>query len=322
MEHKTVYGTGHSRIIPDDLIAQRISNEIFDRKLDEVLTPNIAQADADFADDLVCGSKVTFLRRDTIDETLFQAVQGNEDPETDVIELCSEEVEICGRKDFQIKLSAHQLRQLQCEDLENVYFETVDRTISDSLDLIWDESHLAHMIMMAAADNTGNNALGMADLGSPDNPVRIPAGRQAGAEKLEEIYANLQLILMSRNAMTFNGETALIMPTLAANRSQPIFRDLNICCGDDNVRVQGQLSQTIYGFDAFQTNRKVLTTVHNGRRIYYIIAADKHASGFVSDMYNFKWWEGKRDWYLVGTEVHGSYVTQPEHVAIAVVTFE
>lgn len=322
MDNKNVYGQGHSRIIPDPLLAEKISDEIFDRKLDEVLTPNIAQADADFEEGLVEGSKVKFIVRDTVDESLFQDTQGNEAPETDTITLGSEEVEICGKKDFRIKLSVHQLRKLMAEKLDNVYFDTVDRTISDTLDKMWDESHLAHMIMMANADNTGNHALGLADLGSPDNPIRIPSNREAGAEKLEEVYSNLQLILMSRNAMTFNGETALVLPTIAANRSQPIFRDLNQCCGNDNIRVQGQLSKTIYGFDSFQSNRRVLTTMHKGRRIYYIIAADKHASGFVSDIYNFKWHEGEFDWFLVGTEVHGSYVTQPEHVAVAVVTFE
>lgn len=322
MADKHIYGQGHARIIPDQLIAQKISHEVFDRKLDEALTPNIALADADFENDLVCGSKVTFIRRDTVDETLFQGTQSNEDPETDVIELCPEEVEICGSKDFQIKLSVHQLRQLMCEGLDNVYFDTVDRTISDTLDVVWDESHLAHMLMMAAGQNTGNNALdGLANLGSPDNPIIIPADRTAGAEAMEDVITRLQLVLTTNNAMMFDGTTALILPTLAANRAMPIFRDINQCCGENNIRVTGQLDKTVYGFDTYQTNRRVMSTVHNGRRIFYIIAADKYASGFVSDIYNFKWWEGKRDWFLVGTEVHGSYVVQPYNIAVAVVSF-
>lgn len=320
---KQVYGQGHSDIIPDQLMAKRISNEVFDKALDTVLTPNIAMADADFEGDLLCGSVVTFMERDFIDESLFQDTQGNEEPETDVVTLDSNQIKICNKKDFKIKLSVHQLRKLQCEGLDSVYFDTVEQTISHTLDYMWDESHLAHMIMMASRINTGNNAMdGLADLGSPDKPIVIPRNRAAGAEKLEEVFSALQLILNSHNAMTFTGDTALVMPTLVENRAQPIFRDLNICCGDDNIRVKGQLPKTIYGFDAYQTNRQVLSTVHNNRRIYYIIAADKKASGFVSDMYNFKWYEGLFDWFLVGTEVHGSYITQPDNIAVAVVTFD
>lgn len=319
---KTIYGQGHKRIIPDPLLAAQIFHKVYDKRLDDSLTPNIAMADADFEDSLVCGSKVTFISRDTIDESILQDVQGNEDPETDTISLCHEEVEICGSKDFQIKLSAHQLHKLTCEGLDGVYFDTVERTISDTLDMVWDESHLAHMLVMASAINTGNTALeGLVNLGSPDNPIVVPDSRDGGADVLEDVFSRLQLVLQTHNAMSFNGDTSLVLPTLAANRAMPIFNDLNICCGSDNIRIKGQLEKTIYGFDTFQTNRRVLSTVHNGRRIFYIIAADKYASGFVTDIYNYKWWEGKRDWFLVGTEVHGSYIVQPDHVAIAVITF-
>lgn len=322
MDAKT-YGQGHNRIVPNQLIAEKISTEVFSKKLDESLTPSIALADADFEDDLVCGSKVSFIRRDTIDESLLQDVQGNEEPEVDTIELCHDEVEICGKKQFKIKLSVHQLRQLECENLDGVYFDTVEQTIGDTLELVWDQSHLATLLMMASRDNIGNTALdGLANLGSPDNPIIVPSNRTAGAEMLEDVITRLQLVLTSRNAMSFNGDTALILPTLVANRAMPILRDLNQCCGMDNIRIKGQLDKTLYGFDTFQTNRMVLNTVHNGRRIFYIIAADKRAQGFVSDIYNFKWWEGLHDWYLVGTEVHGSYVTMPENIAVAVVAFE
>lgn len=322
MADENIYGQGHSRIIPNQLIAQKISTEVFDKKLDEALTPYIALADADFEGDLLCGSKVAWVKRDTVDESLLQDVQGNEEPETDVIQLCHEEAEICGSKDFNIKLSAKQLRKLQCENLDGVYFDTIEQTLGDTLELVWDQSHLAHMLVMANRDNMGNAALeGLTNLGSPDNPIVIPANRTQGADVLEDVITRLQLVLSTRNAMMFNGDTALILPTIAANRAQPILRDLNVCCGKDNIRVTGQLDKTLYGFDTFQTNRRVLTTIHNGRRIFYIIAADKYASGFVSDIYNFKWWEGKRDWFLVGTEVHGSYVVYPEHIAVAVVTF-
>ncbi len=178
------------------------------------------------------------------------------------------------------------------------------------------------MIMMAASSNTGNAAMGMADLGSPDNPLVIPKDKTLSAKMLESIYQDLHLVLSANNAMDSDGDTALVLPTLAANRSMPIFTDLNTCCGNDNIRVNGNLPTTMMGFDPFKTNRKVLSTVHNGKRIYYIIAADKYASGFVSDMYDFEWQKIMHDWFLIGTEVHGSYVVQPEHIAVACVAFE
>lgn len=319
---KQVYGQGHGQIIPDALIAEKVSHSVFEKRIDDVIAPNIALANADFEGDLICGDKVKWIRRDTIDESLFQEVQGNEEPETDVINLCSDEAEICGQKKFKIKLSVDQLKRLQCENLDGVWFDTVHDTISNTLELMWNDSHFAHMIMMACAENTGNNAMGVANLGSPDNPISIPSDPVASAAALEQLYYDLHLVLSSQNAMSTDGDTALILPTIAANRSMKIFSDLNQCCGDDNVRVTGNLPTTMLGFDPFKTNRAVLSTMHNGKRIYYIIAADKHASGFVSDMYNFKWWEGMQDWYLVGTEVHGSYVTQPEQIAVACITFE
>lgn len=319
---KQIYGAGHGRIIPNQLLAKHISNDVFDKNLDVSLAPHIALASFDIEDQLLCGSTVTFLQRDTIDEDLFQDTQSNEDPETDVIELCSREIEICGSKDFQIKLSAHQLKKIQCENYDDVYFDTVERTISDTTEQIWDQATLATILTMADNLNMGNNAMGMGiDLGSPDNPIVIPPGRVTGADAMEDVITNLQLVLSLRNAMTFDGNTALVMPTMAAHRAQPIFKDLNQCCGDDNVRVTGQLSNTVYGFDTFQSNRQVLRVRYGGQWIYYIIALDKYATGFVSDFYNFKWWEGKRDWFLVGTMVHGAYVVYPEHIAVACVTF-
>jgi len=321
--NNTIHGLGHDRIIPEALLANKISHTIFSNNLDTALAPNIALADAEFADNLVYGDTVVFMRRDTIDPSLLQSVQTNEDPEADTVSLCAEEVKICNKKQFRIKLSVDQYRHLMHEQLDSAYFETVEKTISDTLDLVWDESHLAHMIVQAYAGNTGNNAAGgLANLGSPDNPIVIPAGRAAGAEKMEETIAALQLILTTHNAMSFNGDTALILPAKAANAAQPILRDLNTCCGEDNIRIKGQLSNTLYGFDTFQTNRQVLSFIHNGKRLYYLIAADKHASGFVTDVYNFKWYEREQDWMLVGTEVHGSYVVQPKHIAIACITFQ
>lgn len=319
---KEIYGQGHGRIVPDALLAEKISLEVFEKATDEYVTPNIALANAEFEGDLVCGKKVNFIRRNTNRPDLWQDTQGNEEPEVDTIELCADEVKICGSKDIHIKLSVHQLKQLQCEGLDGIYFDTVNKTMSDSLETMWDESHFATMLMMAAAQNTGNNALdGLVNLGSPANPIAIPRGRQAAADALEQVFSDLQLVLQTQNAMGMTGETALILPTIAANRALPIFKDLNTCCGEDNIRIKGQLPNTVYGFDSIQTNRRVLSTMFNGRRIHYIIAANKHASGFVSDLYNVKWWEGKRDWYLVGTEVHGSYVTQPDEIAVAAVSF-
>ncbi len=319
---KQIYGQGHGRIVPDNLIAEKISLSVFERKMDEAIAPAIAQANADFEGQLICGGKVNWIRRDTIREDLFQDVQGNEEPETDVIQLCSDEAEICGQKKFKIKLSTDQLRRLQCEGLDGVYLDTVEDTIGNTLEMMWNDSHIAHLIMMASACNTGNNAMEMANLGSPDNPIVIPKDKTLAANMLESIYTDLHLVLSANNAMTNNGDIALVLPTLAANRSMPIFRDLNTCCGQDNIRVNGQLPNSILGFDAFATNRGVLSTIHNGKRIHYLIAADKKASGFVSDMYDFEWQKIMHDWFLIGTEVHGSYVVTPENIAVACVAFE
>lgn len=318
-----IAGQGHGRIVPDDLFATKVSQTVFEKKIDQVIAPNIALANADFAENLVYGSKVTWIRRDTINEDIFQEVQGNEDPETDVISLCSDEAEICGIKKFKIKVSTDQIRKLQSEGLDGIYFDTVEKTISDTAELMWNDSHFATMIMMACADNTGNAAQdGAVNLGSPDNPIVIPKNDpKAAAIVLEQLYTDLNFVLTNNNAMRSSGDTALILPSLVANRSLSIFRDLNNCCSNDNVRINGNLPNTMLGFDPFQTNRKVLRQRYKGRDIFYIIAADKYASGFVSDMYNFKWWEGMQDWYLVGTEVHGSYVVQPEQITIACVTF-
>lgn len=322
MAKENIDGLGHRRLVPDQLYADKVSHQIFDRNYDEALTPNIANAEADFENNLVYGDTVTFITRDLEDTTLFQETQGNEEPETDTIELCSTTIKLCAHRKFKIKVPYHELRKLEHEGLATPYLETVERTLEQSLKLMWDESHLAHMLVQADPLNMGNNA-GEAgvNVGSPDNPIVIPQGMAAGAEKLEEVITSLQLLLVQQNAMSFGGDTALILPALAASRAMPILRDLNQCCSENNIRITGQLGKTLYGFDAFQTNRRVLITVHNGKKIYYLIAADKNASGFVSDIYNFKWWEGKFDTYLVGEETHGSYVVQPQHIAVACVTF-
>lgn len=322
MAKENIDGLGHQRLVPDQLYAEKISHQIFERNYSEALTPNIALADAEFADDLVHGSVVRFITRDLEDTTLFQETQSNEEPETDTIELCSKEIKLVAHRRFKIKVPYHELRRMEHEGLADIYLGTVEGTLDQSFKVMWDESHLAHMLVQADPMNMGNYA-GKAgvNVGSPDNPIVIPQGMAAGADKLEEIITNLQLLLVEREAMNFSGDTALVLPALAASRAMPILRDLNQCCSENNIRITGQLGKTLYGFDTFQTNRRVLSTIYNGKKIYYIIVADKRASGFTSDIYNFKWWEDKFDTYLVGEEVHGSYVVQSGHIAVACVTF-
>lgn len=315
-------GTGHHPVIDYAKLPEKLSTRILQRNTESALIPSIAHASADWDDDLVAGSKVKFFRENEIITKWFQDVQINEDPETHHHSLECEEVEILGEKSWDIKLSKREQRALQVQGLEAPYFQTLESRMVKGLEMLYDESHLAHMITGASAINTGNRAHGQFDLGSPDNPIVIPRSFQQAEPIVEQVITNLQLALQLQNAMTTNGETALIMPTLFANKAQSLFTDHNTCCGKDNIRVTGNMSKTIYGFDTFQTNRQVMSVLHNGRRIYYVIASDKKASGFVADCYGFEWYKGKFDQHLVGTTVFGSYVTQPDQIAIATITFE
>ena len=109
MAKENIDGLGHRRLVPDQLYADKVSHQIFDRNYDEALTPNIANAEADFENNLVYGDTVTFITRDLEDTTLFQETQGNEEPETDTIELCSTTIKLCAHRKFKIKVPYHEL---------------------------------------------------------------------------------------------------------------------------------------------------------------------------------------------------------------------
>lgn len=319
-----INGIGHKGIVPNEMFPSEVSKEVIMHGFSCNLTPNIAMANAEFEGALTCGKNVRWLTTNVTNDSLLQSTQGNEEPETTHIQMCYEEAEICGKNDFEIKLSADQLRKLECEDLDNVYFDEVHGVINRTLDQSWDMSHLAYLIHMASSENTGNNALdGMFNFGSPDNPIIISkTDRSLQGDILMNLFNDMNTAMGEQAGECTEGDAALILPNVVAGSAMNMFTDLNTCCGDDNVRINGHLPKTIYGFDTYKTTKKVMSTIHKGKRIYYIILADKKAHGFVSDVYNFKWWEAKRDWYLVGSEVHGSYILKPEHVFIAVVAFE
>lgn len=308
----------------DDFQATSISNSIFISLANESLVPNIALADAEFEGDLTKGDKVKFfVEFEEDNRELWQKVQENEATEPDVINLKTVEMELCNTRSIDIKLSVNQLRDLKNHGKDSIYFNVVNHRMKTSLEELWDESHLAHLLMMTSKDNTGNHALGQYDLGSPDNPIIIPADTDKQADTIFKLLNNMESVLAERNAAKLDGSNFLILPNRVYSSGRSLFIDHNICCDlEKSIIVTGRMPKTLLGFDAFRTNRRVLRTKHNGRDIYYVILGDKKANGFVSDIYNVKWHEEKRDWFLVGTEVHGSYVTNPNHFAVAVVAFE
>ncbi|MBS9779179.1 MAG: hypothetical protein KGV51_00995 [Moraxellaceae bacterium] len=320
----TINGAGAGQLIPDDMIAQKIHKEIMTHGILCNLAPNIALADADFEGQLICGDKVKWFTGEHTNSGLLQSVQGNEEPETTQIKLCSESAEICGMKKFKIKVSNDQLRKLECEGLRDMYINHIENVIKNTVEQMWDDSHMSYLLMMANAENTGNNALGMGvNLGSPDNPIILSkTDRSRNADILEALFMDLHTVIGEQQGDCGDGDNALIMSNLVSSSALKVFSDLNTCCADNNVKITGNLPKTILGFDPFKSTRAVLRTNYKGRELHYLIVVDKKASGFVSDMYGFKWHEEAFDWYLVGTEVHGSYVLKPEHVAVAVVAFE
>lgn len=319
-----ILGIGASKNTLIDVMPEKIAKQVIVHGVQCNLSPNIAHADADFEGDLVCGNTVKWFTDKHTDSTLLQSVQGNEEPEVTSVDLCTETAEICGMHKFKIKLSTDDLRKLECDGTKDLYMDRMYSKIQNTTEDLQDNSHISYLLMMAKAENTGNNALGMGiNLGSPDNPIKLSkTDRDANAVTLEGLFYDLYTVIGENQGECGDGDNALIMPSMVASSALKVFSDLNTCCGDDNVRITGNLPSTILGFDPFKTTKKVVTTTYKGRKIHYIIAVDKKASGFVSDMYNFKWHEEAFDWFLVGTEVHGSYVLKPEHIAVAVVTYE
>lgn len=318
-----ILGAGAGANVPDHMIPEKVSKKIMIHGVNCNMAHNIAMADAEFEGDLICGDKVKWFVGKHTDSSILQSVQGNEDPETTVVNLCSESAEVCGMNKFKIKLSTDQLRKLQCADLADMYINYLEDLIRSTVEDSWDNSHMAYLLQMAAAENTGNNALGLVNLGSPDNPIVLSkTDRSLNADILEALFMDLHTVIGEQQGECAEGDNALVMSSLVSSSALKVFSDLNTCCSENNVRITGNLPTTILGFDPFKTTKKVLTVNYKGRQLHYIIAVDKHASGFVSDMYNFRWHQEAFDWFLVGTEVHGSYVLKPEHVSVAVVTFE
>lgn len=319
-----IHGAGANKIIPDDTIPDIISDNVMIHGYQCNVAPNIAKAAAEFEGELVCGNTIKWLVGKHSDESILQQVQGNEEPEATIINMCSETAEICGKNDIHIKVSVDQLRKLECADKRETYINYIEGLVQNTFEESWDNSHIAFLIQMAKKENTGNNALGLGiNLGSPDNPIILSkTDRQMNADILEGVFSDLHLVLGEQQGECEEGDNALLMSSMVTSSALKVFSDLNTCCSEKNVRVTGNLPQTVLGFDPIKTTKKVMRVRYRGRILHYIVAAAKDASGFVSDTYNFKWWEGKRDWFLVGTEVHGSYVLKPEHVAVAVVAFE
>jgi hypothetical protein len=139
---------------------------------------------------------------------------------------------------------------------------------------------------------------------------------------LEAVYRDLNYVMQENNAMMYGGGTFCLSTSYVGSRSTSILNDLNLCCGEDNVRINGRLPSTIHGLDMFNSNRRILTQIVDGKELHYIIVGNKKANGFLTAIYDMMWHDRGRHWILMADEVHGSYVTHKDQIAVAVVTFE
>lgn len=287
------------------------------------LTPALAKSDFFTDQELFCGSSVTYGVETPI--SMFgMDTDNNEDPEQiSGAGVESATLTICQSRKFEVKISNADKRMM-CDNFaswEQHLRKRIDRGIVQLIDAY----SVPKILASASPYNVGNNAgkkTGLVKLGTQDEnalSMRSP-------EDFEEMVLNMRQAAQEVGMWCGMGEEAfegvganpvLVIPAHAERYALKLMRDLDTCCGDNNVRRTGLLGK-VYGMDVITTSH--LPPMNFGGAVGNLANAmliDPTQVLHAMEIITNKWYEGKFEEFLVGEFIFDTHVMNPDGVIVS-----
>ena len=304
---------------PDKLSASIVYNYQFCS-----ITPVIARSDFLSEEELYCGAKVIFGVEQDLD-IFGMATDNNEAPETiSGPGIETDSLVICQSKRFRWKLSNADKR-IMCANFER-WQSNVRRQINKNITKLIDAYSIPKIIASASPHNVGNNAGVMnhdVDLGWQDETA-LPGNTKEGFESMV-----LSIVEVAQQAgwecgegeVAGEGERAaavLLIPLKLRRYALLNLKDLNTCCGENNVMVNGRIGSNFYGFDIISTRYLAPINIDSVGTVVPVVAVDTNRILHAFDVISNKWYEGEFEDFLVGEFIWDTEVIDPLGVIVAI----
>lgn len=320
-----IAASGYTSPISSLFTPNQISDKIVSAYYSGALTPQLAKSNFFSDEELFCGASVTFGRETPLD--LFtQAVDNNEHPELiENVGMETDTLTICQHRKFEVKISNLDKRQM-CQHFA-MWEASLRKRLDRGIIRLIDAYTVPKILASASPHNVGKNAgkiTAMHNLGTQDdNALQIRS-----AEEFEDLVFTLREVAQEAGMTLGSGETpyegeganpVLLIPSHMERYAMKLMRDLNTCCSDNNIRVNGKLG-TVYGYDVLTTS--LLTPVDFGGgvgKLNHIALIDRNQVLHAMDIITNKWWEGKYEEALVGEFIFDTHVMNPDGVIVATV---
>jgi len=288
------------------------------------VTPVIARSDFLSEDELFCGSKVIFGVEQDLD--IFGMVtDNNEDPETiSGPGIDTDSMMICQSKKFEWKISNSDKR-IMCSNFAK-WEANIRRQISKSIVKLIDAYSIPKIIASASPHHQGKNAGILyhdVDLGKQD-ATALSGNTKAGFESM--IISMLEVAEQAgwncgEGEIGSDGESVakpvVLIPIQLKRYALENLKDLNQCCGENNVMVRGLIASDFYGTEIIVT-RYLVPLVFGNQALVPVVMVDTNRILHAFDVITNKWYEGKFEDYLVGEFVWDTEVINPLGVIVAI----
>lgn len=288
------------------------------------VTPVIARSDFLDEEDLYCGAKVIYGVEQDLD-IFGMSTDNNEAPETiSGPGIETDSLVICQSKRFRWKLSNADKRMM-CSNFDR-WQANVRRQISKNITKLIDAYSIPKIIASASPNNVGNHAGVLnhdVNLGWQDETA-LKGNSKEGFEAMV-----LSIVEVAEQAgwecgegeVAGEGERAsavLLIPLKLRRYALLNLKDLNTCCGENNVMINGRIGSNFYGFDVISTRYLTPINISNVGTVVPVVAIDTNRVLHAFDVISNKWYEGEFEDYLVGEFVWDTEVIDPLGVIVAI----
>lgn len=320
---RNIAASGYNSPINTVFAPDIISDKIMAAYNQCALTPQISKSNFFSENELFCGASVTYgIER--IMDLFAMETDNNEEPEI----LSGSPVDtatltICQSKKFQYKIS-HQDKRMMCQNFD-AWEENLRKNIDRGITRYIDAYSIPKILASAAPYNVGANAgkqTGLLNLGTQDeNALTVKS-----PEEFEEMVLSLRQaaqevgMFCPVGEVAYDGESAtpvLVIPSLMERHALKLMKDLNTCCGDENVRRTGVLGN-VYGFKVISSNQ--LAPINFGNAVGNLVNAmlvDPNRILHAFEIINNKWFEDKFEDYLIGEFIFDTEVLDQDAVIVA-----
>ena len=288
------------------------------------VTPVIARSDFLDDEDLYCGARVIYGVEQDLD--LFgMSTDNNEHPETiSGPGIETDSMVICQSKKFEWKLSNSDKRMM-CANFDR-WEANVRRQISKNITKLIDAYSIPKIIASASPNNVGNNA------GVLNHDVKLGWQDETALngntkEGFEDMILSIGEVATQAGWTCGEGEEVgvgedarpvILIPLKLKRYALMNLKELNQCCGENNVMVSGKIASDFYGFELIVTRYLTPISVPQVGTLVPVVAVDTQRVLHAFDVISNKWYEGKFEDFMVGEFVWDTNVIDPMGVIVAI----